>query len=195
MMERYYYQFREWIESQLNARVSYALIALATAFGFALFLELQERSIVATSRVQTLRTQLVQLQDLRDLEGWEERASAARELSGQWEAKKWSAATTGVAAAEIQSLLRSVAAENNLSGVRLTADSEPTFVQGQPVIQFEFAGQVPIDNFLPLMAALQTNEKRLILIEVSYARGVSRGTLRCKGIAPITLETAGESAS
>lgn len=175
----------------LNLRTTYALIVLATLLGFVVVAEIHETADRAAAVRTTLSANIARHGGNIDEAIWRERSGAAQEALSAWNATRWSGATSGIAAAALQSELNQITNAANVNVLSLQVDPAPIELPEGNVLQFRIAlDSTNAETVANLLSSISTHQPMIIINEMSAAfDDNSAGRLSLAGFAPISLTT------
>lgn len=173
------------IEEQLTPRTQYGLVVLfAISMIYSInwlmgYVELQ------SERAQALNAELEIWSDSDAQTAWRERSEVTAETLKDWESAAWQAESPGIASAEIEIAIQSIASEANVPAPRIDVNAESATQQSMDFLRFDVSGNVPIGNIPRLLVLFGAHRKKLIVTDVQLVtRNQSTTNFQISGIVP-----------
>jgi hypothetical protein len=178
---------------QVTPRSLYGLVVLGALLGIYLIVLLSGLVSTQRERAQELATELALMEDLEAQTIWRDRMKQTSEMLEQWAGHVWQAASPGIAAAQIDSDLRSLGQATGIENLRTDVSAVTSVRDGIPYIRFELSGAITSDQIPVLFASLAASKKMLVLDDVRMTtRQENNTTVQMSGIAPFRQVAAPE---
>ncbi len=182
-------QYFEQFKQALNLRTSYGLIALGCLLGIMLIVRLNDATMTASAARVQVENRLARHGGAIDEVTWQERADSAEQALSEWQATRWSGATSGVIAAELQSAIGRVIDAAQLTPLNITVEPGPVELPSGAVLRFTVAAESRTgDSVAKTLAAFAAHEPMIVVDGMNAVFDEqSRGRFSVSGYAPISI--------
>lgn len=183
---------RSTLSQQATPRAMIGLGVLALVLAFSLTAQLADAVERKHQTVSDLERQIAVRRAISQQSDWPERASDAAELIDSVEQRFWVGRTSGLVAAEIQTVLEAAARGAGLGQVRVTVLAEPEPLIGEIVVfEAQLVASDRNGQFLALFDSLSGEGRAIRITRFEWDRPNARIVLTLE--APAILEEAIES--
>ncbi|GAB5455982.1 MAG: hypothetical protein Hens2KO_22110 [Henriciella sp.] len=180
------------IEEQLTPRTQYGLVVLFIIAIIYTISGLMDYVSDRASEAQAANSELEIWSDSDAQDEWRARAETTTEALAAWEAAAWQAASPGIAAAEIEIAINSLAAQSGVPTPRIDVNSEAALQQSSDFLRFDVSGSIAVESVPRLLVLLAAHQKHLIVTDVQLVtRNQSATNFQLSGVAPFKRNTEG----
>lgn len=141
-----------------------------------------------------LRSDLQELELLRDRDLWEERLQQSERLRSSVVKSVWTGETTSIISAQLQATLRQVATEAEHKNIRISVDPEVQDLNGSTFLRFELDSVADTSlSVFTFFLALSEHERGFQFETVDLSLNARRASIvRLSGSIPILVSDASE---
>lgn len=158
-------------------RAAFLIIVLLVLACVYILVELNAHKQRLAQQVENVTTQVNNLAVFAEsADEWTQRAGLAEQAKTAWLQKRWIAETPGIAAANGQTYLQSVAQNAGMENVRQSVSSDPLVTDHDELLRFELLGIGSPDTILTVLTELSLSEKSVIVTEFSAPIRTDRRT-------------------
>ncbi|WP_373004255.1 hypothetical protein [Hyphomonas sp.] len=178
---------------QVTPRSLYGLVVFATLLG--IYAIVQVSGLVSSQRLKAegLGADLAVMEDIEAQTVWRDRMGQTNAMLDQWSDHIWEAGSPGIAAAEIDAVLRDIAGMASVENLRTDVSAVTTVKDGLPYIRFEMSGAVTPEQIPLLFASIAASSKMLVLDDVRLTtRLESQTVVQMSGVAPFKQTAASD---
>lgn len=180
--------FDGFFGQQLTRRSVFGLAALGALLAIYGMLSLIDIIEVKKREAAALSAELLVWEDSEAQNSWRRRAVETTALKAQWETFLWSSPSAGIAAAEIELVLREVAMASAVGNMRVDVSAIPLERNGRPFLRFELAGAIPAAELPRLMVQIAAQRRLMVVDDMQVTtRQETSTTFRISGVAPLNL--------
>ena len=180
-----------WINLEMTPIVAYGLAAIFLILGSVGLGRIAGATASISERAQSAQAELYSLSKIQDTNIWEERLALSERATTQTGQQILTGATVGVIAAKLQQTLRGVASGSQLKSPQIKVNAHIEQIEGLDVVQFTFFGLArDWDSVIDVLAALASNDHKLIINEMSFnqSQGGNQSRLSIAGIVPVKIQ-------
>lgn len=177
--------FSAMIRSQMTRTSQYGLVVLVGLLGLQGLRLMSERVDRLTQETGAAAAEFAAMSGASGDEIWSDRALSAESASQAWSQLAWSAPAPGIAAAELEAVLRNRLAAQAFSALQVEVNPEPMQDGTVSYLRFAITGEVLKSRAHSLFADLSSSKPlmRVTALRLSK-RGQDAFTIEVSGIAP-----------